>query len=62
MNEGKNKITRADAKLQITEITRDFFLPDVSANTDVGNSKIQTVNVETFAIKIISTRESPVYL
>jgi len=61
-SEGKNIINNDDARLQITEITSAFFLPAVSANTEVGKSKRNTVNDPTFASKMICVKDSPVYL
>jgi hypothetical protein len=49
-------------KLQTTEATKDFFLHIVSANTEVGNSKIHIQNVNILDIKTISAVESQVYL
>ena len=62
VSEGKNIINNDEARLQITEMTSAFFLPVVSANTEVGKSKRNTVNDHTFAIKMICTKDSPVYL
>ena len=52
----------AQMKLQITEAINDFFLQKVSANVEVGSSKIHIHNVNMFEIKIISAVESQVYL
>jgi hypothetical protein len=49
-------------KLEITDIRRDFLLHEVSANTDVGNSKDHTVSMVTFATNIISLKDNHVYL
>ncbi|MEI6774191.1 MAG: hypothetical protein WCL18_05345 [bacterium] len=62
INEGKNKIHTADNTLHIEPHTNDFFLHVVSANTDVGISKSQTVSVDTLLSKIISAMESHVYV
>ena len=52
----------AQMKLHTTEAINDFFLHIVSANVDVGNSKIHIHRVNIFEINIISAVESQVYL
>ena len=52
----------AQIKLHITEAIKDFFLHIVSANVEVGSSKIHIHNVNMFEINIISAVESQVYL
>ena len=49
-------------KLETTDAINDFFLPNVSAKTDVGNSKIHIQNVKIFDINTISKVDNPVYL
>ena len=60
-NDGNRKIESAHTKLQTTEIMSDFFLPIVSAKTEVGSSNNRIVMVEILAIRIICARESPLY-
>jgi len=52
----------AQMKLQMTEAINDFFLQKVSANVEVGSSKIHIHNVNMFEINIISAVESQVCL
>jgi hypothetical protein len=52
----------AHRKFETTEAINDFFLPNVSARTEVGNSKIHIQNVKIFDINIISKVDNPVYL
>ena len=59
---GKNKIHNAPKRFDITDNINDFFLHIVSANTDVGISKIHDTNVNTFDIIIISITDNHVYL
>jgi hypothetical protein len=59
---GNSTIMVAQMKLQITDAIKDFFLQKVSANVEVGNSKIHIHNVNMFEINIISAVESQVYL
>jgi hypothetical protein len=49
-------------KFETTEAINDFFLPNVSARTDVGNSKIHIQNVKIFDINTISKVDNHVYL
>jgi hypothetical protein len=57
-NDGNNAIVNAETKLQTTEITNDFFLPMVSANTEVGNSNIRITIVDIFDINTMCARDS----
>ena len=59
---GHNKINVAHRKFETTEAINDFFLPNVSAKTDVGNSSIHIQNVNMFDISMISKVDNPVYL
>ena len=52
----------AHKKFETTDAINDFFLPKVSARTEVGNSKIHIQNVKIFDINIISKVDNPVYL
>lgn len=55
-------MSNAHMKLHSTDITRDFFLPAVSAHTEVGNSNNQIANVDIFVMIIIWASDSPTYL
>ena len=59
---GKIIINKAHKKLHITDAINDFFLQNVSANTEVGNSNIHIQNVKIFDINTISKVDNPVYL
>ena len=52
----------AHRKFETTDAISDFFLQNVSANTEVGNSSIHIQNVNIFDINIISKVDNPVYL
>ena len=52
----------AHRKFETTEAINDFFLQNVSAKTDVGNSKIHIQNVKMFDTNTISKVDNPVYL
>jgi hypothetical protein len=55
-------IHKAEIRLQITEIIKDFFLHAVSAKTEVGNSNNQTTRLETLVIITICGMESHTYV
>ena len=59
---GHNRMNVAHRKFETTEAINDFFLQNVSAKTDVGNSKIHIQNVKIFDINTISKVDNPVYL
>ena len=59
---GHNKMKAVHKKFETTEAINDFFLPNVSARTDVGNSKIHIQNVKIFDINTISKVDNHVYL
>ena len=52
----------AHRKFEMTDAISDFFLQNVSAKTDVGNSSIHIQNVKIFDTNIISAVDKPVYL
>lgn len=55
-------MNKVHKKLHITDANNDFFLQNVSANTEVGNSKIHIQNVKILDINTISKVDNPVYL
>jgi hypothetical protein len=59
---GNTRINKAHRKLHITDASNDFFLQNVSANTEVGNSNIHIQNVKILDINTISKVDNPVYL
>jgi hypothetical protein len=59
---GDTRINKAHKKLHITDANKDFFLQNVSANTEVGNSNIHIQNVKMLDINTISKVDNPVYL
>ena len=59
---GNTRINKAHRKLHITDASNDFFLQNVSANTEVGNSNIHIQNVKMLDINMISKVDNPVYL
>jgi hypothetical protein len=57
--EGKRKRLTAHTTLHTTAVSSDFFLPVVSARTDVGSSKSHMRMVEMFDKITISHKRSP---
>lgn len=55
-------MNRVHIKLNVTDAIRDFFLQNVSANTEVGSSNIRIQNVKIFDISMISEANNHVYL
>ena|GEM_PF-4931311 len=49
-------------RLQIKDMVIDFFLPEVSARTEVGSSNITIQNIPIFDMRMISGKLSHVYL
>ena len=62
IREGNSNINNVHKKLQITEAIKDFFLQNVSHNTEVGSSNIHIQNVKILDISTISKVDNPVYL
>ncbi len=59
---GNTRINNVHRKLHMTDADNDFFLQNVSANTEVGNSNIHIQNVNMFDINTISKVDNHVYL